>query len=294
MRQSLIFGITAILLLLLVVVPTSAAYEITAEPLGGEVVPFGLANSLTYDASPDGKAIQRYTFDLPTGTTINFTLWYGSGETVSGWMVYHNAGSFRQHTEVSIGGVVSGYDYTGLQEIGRIDIIGYARNKTGDDSYENGLIVYDSVFGLSDMKAVAFYPVGSSVSTIYKISWTSNNKLYSNAYVNTRSAVSSAASKSVIDVISEWVTFAVGMAGTIKDICFSIFYWLKFFFFDNLGMTVALYLSISLAYTACTSRNIFGFFKKFLNDQRKLFEFILSLWTFLINLIATFRSIFRV
>jgi len=287
--------IISVFLLILLAVPVSASYEITAEPFGTELVHWDQVSSITYDASPEGKAIQRLSFDVPTGTTINYTLWYGNGATVSGWMEYHNVGSYQQHTEVAIGGTASGYEYTGLQEIGRIDIVGYAKNKTGEDSYENGLIIYDSVFGISDMKAVVFYPISSStVSTVYKVSWTSNNPVYANAYVNTREAVTEAASKSVLDVISEWVTFAVGMAVTVKDVAISAFYWIKFFFFDNLGMTVALYISISLAYSACTARNVFQFFRNFINFQRKLFEFILSLWHLLISIVETFRSIFRV
>lgn len=278
----------------MIVSPVSAlGYQITAEPLGGvmHLVP-GRVSNLSVDVSPQGWGIQRITIDIPTGTFLNFTLWYGNGSTVDGWMVYSNDGFFTQHSEVAIGGDIQGYSYWGYEEAGRVDIIGYARNYTSDTVYTEGLMVYDAL--RISTKYLAYYAVpGSSLISIYKFEFVSTKPVVVNYYTNTRANVEKAARTTLFEAVNEWVQFAIRIALFVKDTAISLFYWLKFFFWDNLGMTLALYISISMAYSANTSKDIFKFIGKFFNDQKKLFEFMLSLWTTLVNLIATFRGIFR-
>ena len=292
----------AILLALLLVAgmivsPVCAlGYEITAEPLGGQIhLVEGKVSNLSIDVSAKGDAVQRIAVDVGTGTTVNFTLWYGNGATVSGWMEYTNDGFFQQHSEVAIDTDIQGYDYIGLQEIGRIDIVGYARNWTSNTEYTTGFIVYDSVFGISERRAMAYYPVPSiSDNVIYKFELTSTKPVAVAYYTNTRENVAKAAATTLLEAINEWVQLAISLAFFVKDTAIALFFWLKFFFWDNLGMTVALYISISMAYAANTAKDIFLFIGKFFNDQKKLFEFVLRLWTTLVNIIATFRGIFRI
>ena len=290
----------AILLAVLVLVgmivsPVCAlGYEITAEPLGGQthLVP-GRPTNLSVDVSPEGNAIQRISFDIPTGTTLNFTLWYGAGDTVEGWMVYSNDGFMTQYSEVAIGGDVQGYSYWGIQEAGRIDIIGYARNYTTATEYTQGFMVYDAL--RISTKYLAYYPVSDlSDNVIYKFEYTSTNPVIVLYYTNTRENVAVAATTTLLESVNEWVKFALEIGSFVLGLVTALFYWLKFFFWDNLLMSIALYISISMAYAANTSKDIFKFIGKFFNDQRKLFEFMLSLWTTLVNLIATFRGIFRI
>ena len=285
-----------VLVLGMIVSPVCAlGYEITAEPLGGQInLVEGKVSNLLIDVSAKGDAVQRIAVDIGTGTAVNFTLTYGNGATVSGWMEYTNDGFFRQHSEVAIDTDIQGYDYIGLQEIGRIDIVGYARNWTSNTEYTTGFIVYDSVFGISERRAMAYYPVPSiSDNVIYKFELTSTKPVAVAYYTNTRENVAKAAATTLLEVINEWVQLAISLAFFVKDTAIALFFWLKFFFWDNLGMTVALYISISMAYAANTSKDIFRFIGKFFNDQKKLFEFVLSLWTTLVNIIATFRGIFR-
>jgi len=286
-----------VLVLGMIVSPVCAlGYEITAEPLGGQInLVEGKVSNLLIDVSAKGDAVQRIAVDIGTGTAVNFTLTYGNGATVSGWMEYTNDGFFRQHSEVAIDTDIQGYDYIGLQEIGRIDIVGYARNWTSNTEYTTGFIVYDSVFGISERRAMAYYPVPSiSDNVIYKFELTSTKPVAVAYYTNTRENVAKAAATTLLEVINEWVQLAISLAFFVKDTAIALFFWLKFFFWDNLGMTVALYISISMAYAANTSKDIFRFIGKFFNDQKKLFEFVLSLWTTLVNIIATFRGIFRI
>lgn len=288
--------IILMLCMMLMVSPALAAYEITAEPLGITTnTPGGQFSDYTIDVSQDGDGIQRISFDLSSGTTINFTLTYGDGSTVDGWFEYTNDGFYTQHTEVAIGGSASGYNYIGLQEIGRIDIVGYARNTTPDPDVL-GIIVYDSVFGISEQKAVAFHPTtGAGDGVIYKIHFTSSQPVSFAWWTNDRSLVAKAANTSLLDAINEWIALVSAWKDTIIGVGTSTFYWLNFLFVENLTLIIALYISGSLAFAARSCNgNPIRLLRTFLKDQRNLFEFILKLWESLVNLIAQFRSIFRI
>jgi hypothetical protein len=284
--------------LILLVSPVCAQIEITAEPLGTSFKEFiqpGKVSNLTVDVSTTGDAIQRIAVDLDTGTAVNFTLTYGSGQTVSGWMEYENDGFYTQHSEVAIDTDIQGYSYVGIQEIGRADIVGYAKNWTSASEYDTGFVVYDSVFGYSDRRIMAFYPIaGISDSVIYKFEITSTKPCGIVWITDTRGNVGKAAGTTIFDVGNEWVQFALSMGSLLLGIVTALAYWLKFIFIDNIVMEIALYLSISMAYSACTAKNIFQFFRKFFKDQRAFFTFLLELVMMLVNLVATFRGIFRI
>jgi uncharacterized membrane protein len=49
-----------------------------------------------------------------------------------------------------------------------------------------------------------------------------------------------------------------------------------------------------MAVSICTAKNFWSAFGKFFQYQRKLFDFIMGLWRFLVEIIATFRGIFRI
>lgn len=282
----------------MIVSPVCAlGYEITAEPLGGQINALqGQVTSAVVDVSPDGDAVQRISVDVPTGTTVNFTLYYGSGSTVSGWMTYNNTGSFLQYSEVALESDVHGYEYVGIQEIGRIDIVGYARNWTSDTEYTTGFIVYDSVFGISERKAMAYYPVSSvSDNVIYKFEITSNNPVAVAYYTNTRTNVGKAAVNTPLQAVNEWVTFAISIGGALFGFVIGLFGLIKFFFIDNLLLIIALWISVTMAYSAITSGgNVFRFYTKFFRYQRALLDFMVQLWNTLIQIISSFRGIFRI
>ena len=219
-------------------------YEITAEPLGGvlHLVPGRLTN-LSVDVSPEGNAIQRITIDIPTGTTLNFTLWYGAGDTVSGWMAYTNDGFMTQYSEVAIGGDIQGYSYWGIQEMGRVDIIGYARNYTTETEYTTGIMVYDAL--RISTKYMAYHPVSDlSNNVIYKFEYTSTQPVIVLYYTNTRENVGKAATTTMFEAVNEWVAYALLIGSFVFGLVVALFSWLKFFFIDNLLMTISLYLSL--------------------------------------------------
>jgi len=286
----------ALLLVLgMIVSPVCAlGYEITAEPLGGQIhLVEGKVSNLSIDVSAKGDAVQRIAVDVGTGTTVNFTLWYGNGATVSGWMEYTNDGFFQQHSEVAIDTDIQGYDYIGLQEIGRIDIVGYARNWTSNTQYTTGFIVYDSVFGVSERRAMAYYPVAAlSDNVIYKFQLTSSKPVAVAYYTNTRENVGKASTLTPIEVGNEWISLALKYSGSVLAFIAGVFWILKFFFIDNLLLIIALWISVSMAYAAISSANIFIFYKKFFGLQRALVDFIITLWRVLWEIINYLVQIF--
>jgi len=287
-----------LIIIALLVSPVFAKIVITAEPIGGNLKYVGSSGvtSYSYDTTEEGRAIQRIMMDVPTGTTVNFVLTYGNGSTVSGALHYFNDGFFQQTSDINLGGETSSYTYVGLQEIGRFYVSGYAKNETDPGVFGNsGFVLFGSTAGASLINNdYVFYEVAGD-PVIYKLSVTSTDPITVGVYTNPREEVAAAVSKSVFDIAGEWVDFALSLGDTILNVAISAFKWIKFFFIDHLEMTVALYLAATLAFAARTCRgNPIKMGRQFVKDQQNLFEFILGLWGKLIEIIASFRGIFRI
>lgn len=277
--------------------PVSAAsYTLTGVPILYKDkidVNYQGVSEVTHDASETGRKIALIQFTIPSESTVSFTLYYGNDSTVSGSSENHHVDLTRTSSTVTLGGDSMTYTYIDTQPFYDFNLAGYARD--ADNSSRNGFLIYSLNYGALDNNLAAFYEVANpGQNTIYKITATGTKNF--DMYITDANPadVSAGASKSIVDVIADWINFAIGIAFLVYDVVTGLFYWLKFFFVDNLGMTIALYLSISMAYSASTSKNIFQFFKKFFSDQRKLFEFILGLWRLLVEVVATFRGIFRI
>jgi hypothetical protein len=279
----------------MIVSPVAARYQISPQPLSGDMITTpGKITDLTVDVSQDGKAFHKISVDVGTGTTVNFTLWYGNGDTVSGWMLYTNNGLFQQHSETAIGSDISTFDYVGVQEIGRIDVVGYARNYTTDTEYTSGFLVYDTVYGLTQFNTMAYYPVSGNVSdnVIYKFQLTSDQPVSVTYYSDTRSSVGSWANTSPVELVSDWIALAGQYARSIYDFIASLFWIIKFFFIDNLLLIIALWIGVTMAYSAISTKDIFGFYKKFFKLQKALLDFIVSLWNTLVSIVYYMVQIF--
>jgi len=293
-RLTIIVLLAFLLLGGMIIPPVAARYQISPDPLSGDMISSpGKVSDFTVDVSQDGDAIRKISVDVGTGTTVNFTLTYGNGATVSGWMEYSNTGFYQQHSEVSIGGDTQGYDYVGLQEIGKIDVVGYARNYTSDTEYTTGFIVYDTTFGITEGRTMAYYSVSSlSDNVVYKFELTASNPVSITYYTDSRENVAKWATSSPIEVVSEWIAMAQSYAVSIKEFIESLFAWLYFFFVENLQMIIALYLAMTMAIAFAGSGNFFKRLSRFFTYQKKLFEFILSLWDILVKIIGTMVQIF--
>jgi len=94
--------------------------------------------------------------------------------------------------------------------------------------------------------------------------------------------------QSLIDFM--WVTFWSTLA-FMQD----LYYWLKFFFIDNLTMILALFLAVPMAFAAKNSRgNPEKFLRQYFKTLRGFFEFVFHVWRLLLESIGTVRGWFRI
>jgi len=294
MPRRFIFAI--LLLVALLISPVMGNnITITAEPLGGSLNPIiGGQSDYTVDVSMlQRNAIQRISIDVPTGTHLDYTVWYGNGSTLTGHMIYNPApgmcglSPLCQYSEVSIGSSTASHNYVGIQEMGRIDIIGYGRDETVPAAPVRVFIIYDSTGGLHiPGDAMAFEPVPSGV--IYKFHISSNKPITGGGYyTNTKDNVEAASNKSLLDVINDWLT----LINQIKDGVIQIFWFFYegfFFFWDNIFLILILYITITGAIAANQSKDIFQAIGKFFRYQQKLIEFFLGYIDKVTSLIAKF------
>lgn len=295
----------AILLALLIVTgmiisPVCAVYTTTADFfVNTDRQIFTNVNNVSYNVAGLNHRINLIQFSVDTGQYVNFTLFYGANLTVSGSAENHLTGvgicvgvvpcPITQST-ITLNGISKSYSYGDAQPFFDYNMAGYAR----DEGNVTGFLVYSPSYGLFDNDLAVFYPVTSIASNlIYRIDIAGPQTFTISIDHGTTPDIAASVSKSWIDVMWGWIYLAISLTVFVKDTVIALLYWLKFFFWDNLGMTVVLYISISMAYAANTSKDIFKFLGKFFNDQKKLFEFILGLWTILVNLVAQFRSIFH-
>lgn len=252
--------------------------------------------SVSFDKGTEDKAITSIHFNVPQDHTVTYTLYYGAANSVTGTAA--NAWNLSllplQITTSTIvfNGETKSYSYLDTNPEYDYYLSGYARSTVGN---ETGLIVYNAGYGSFDNNLAIFMPVSNLAGNlIYRVDLSSDVRFDADISYGSAADVAASVNKNIIEVAGDWINFAISIAYLIYNVVTTLLYWLKFFFFDNLGMTVALYLSISMAYSASTSKDIFRFFGKFFNDQRKFFEFILGMWRFLVELVGTFRGIFRI
>lgn len=307
-----------LLMLVMIAVPASAAtYEITAEPLGGTInIGPSHVTDYTIDVSKlQRNAIQRIGIDIPTGTSLTYTIWYGNGSVLTGHMTYNPApgmcsdtalvgSGWCQFSEVAIGSSTANHYYVGAQEIGRIDIIGYGRDTTDPVAPVRGFLIYDSSFGVSNVgvteritntlsggkissDAIAFQAVPSGV--IYKFQIQSNKPVTGIAYyTNTKANVETASNTSLLDILDKiWQVL-----NQIKDTVIDVFwfgYYLFEFIWDNLFLIVPLYFALTGVMALQQSRyEIFKAITTWFRFQRSLLTFILGLIDTLIGLLSKF------
>lgn len=293
----------ALLLVLGMIVSPACAlgYEVVAFPWGSQIGNAIAVSNLSVDLSTDGNAFHRVQIDIGTGTKVDFTLWYGNGQSVSGWMEYRNStdcvgwfpGLACQFSGVSIDSDTHGYSYRGLQEIGRVDIATYGRNWTSNTNFTSGFLVYGTTYGISSGYDTAFYEVAAaSDRIIYKIDIASTRPVTVAWNYDTRAKVLEQTSKNVIEAAKEWIALAGQYSSSAIGFIADLFWILKFFFIDNLLLIIALWISVSMAYSAITSPNIWGFYKKFFKTQKALLDFVLSLWATLWSILNYLVQIF--
>jgi hypothetical protein len=296
-RKGHIVVLLAFLVLLgMIACPVYAAeYSPTNIPLYNKTdVTLEQVYNVSHDASAAGLKIAMVRYTIPAESQVDFTLYYGNGTTVSGYSENHHINPLQTSSSVSLGGTTKEYTYIDTQPFYDYNLVGYA--KSNNETAITGFMVYSLNYGALDNDLAVFYPVSNiGQNTIYKIE-ASCTKPFDIFITDASPAdVAGGASKNPIDVAWEWINFALSIAGFVLGFALAILAWIKFLFIDNLLLVVALYISVTMAYSAMTCNgNVFKFYKNFFKFQRSLLTFIMELWNVFITIIATFRGIFRI
>jgi len=249
--------------------------------------------SYSHDANTLEKKITLIYFTVPTNSQIDFTLYYGNGSTVSGYIENHQTGLGYTTATVSIDGATKSYNYFDTNQFYDIDVAGYAQQT--NDTTIKGILVSSDAYGVFDNDLASFYPVPSlAQNLIYRVDATGTKPFNIEVVDSPPGEAAEGTNYSALATAQGWIDFAFGMGAAILGVVTGLLFWLKFLFIDNLLLIIALYLTISMAYAACTSKNVFVFFKRFFKSQQAFFMFILSLWGVLVTIISEFRAIFRI
>jgi len=252
--------------------------------------------NLTFDKSNEDQAITLIHFKAPMDHTVDFTIWYGAGNSVSGSVsTAWNTSLLPLHTttsSITFNGETKEYSYLDTNPEFDYYLSGYARS---NENNETGLIVYNAGYGGFDNDLAVFMPVSNlPANLIYKVELFCDAPFDADVSYGTSSDVASSVSKDVFQVALEWVNLALALGGTLLGFVLMLIGLIKFFFVDNLLLVIALWLGVTMAYSAISTRNIFQFYTKFFRYQRTLLDFIVQLWNYLIQIISSFRGIFRI
>lgn len=257
---------------------------------------FNDARNISFDQSNEQKAITLIHFKAPMDHTVHFTIWYGAGNSVSGsaataW----NTSLFPLHTttsSITFDGTTKTYSYLDTNPEFDYFLSGYARDNIANTT---GLIVYNAGYGSFDNELAVFKAVPNIAGNlIYKVDLSCDVPFDADISYGDSSEVAKSVSKNIIEVGWEWVNFALSLGGTLFGFLLGVIFFLKFLFVDNLLLIIALYISVTMAYAAISSKNIFMFYRNFFKMQRSLITFMMEIWNYLVQIISAFRGIFRI
>jgi hypothetical protein len=249
--------------------------------------------SLSYAEA--GRVLSVINIYQGVDTTVNFTLHYGNASTETGYIVYSNiVPLLYSKQEISLGGYYNSQEFMGQPSQNRY-IIGYA-----SEMADNGTLISKGFMlqngGLNGPNLLVFYPVsdfaGNLITSIDITSTKPIDVLILTDNVENTVKLADFTGKNQLDTLSEWVQLAGQFSGFAIGFIWGIFWVIKFFFIDNLLLIIALWISVSMAYSAITSPNIWGFYKKFFRTQKALVDFIISLWMTLWSIINYLVQIF--
>ena len=297
--------IPIILCLVLLICPASATYTITGDipgiPILNEAVKdeYVQVMAINYSAIEVGHAINLIHFKVPSGSYVNFTLFYGTGSVVSGSAENHIVSitpylvTPTTQAHIDLNGINSDYTYWDTNPWWDYNLAGYARD---DNTNTTGFIAYHAGYGTYDDTLAVFMPVNNIGSNlIYAVTLTGTEPFDCDISHAEYASVSQGVSKTAWEAAGDWLQFGLEILSFIYGMIQSMFYWLKFFFVDHLVMTIALYLTLTMAFAARAARgNIAKFLRAWFKDQVALVKFILEMWRFLMETIGTVRGWFRI
>lgn len=286
------------------VLPVCASSIVTTGYFDDSVKEIELDNLYNFTYSVNStRAISNIQFKAPKGTELNYTITYGAGNSLDGYITYLPGdidifGYGQGVTTINIGGSTAYREYIDTGLIPKWEIVGYAQEREDNGTISSqGYCIYDIAVGLGVIGIhggfIAYEPV-ANIQPIESITFTANKPVWMEIKTASRTGIRDTLQKSAIDQGWEWVNLAMSIGGSVLGFVLMLLGFIKFFFIDNLLMVMALWIGVTMAVSALTTRNIFQFYHKFFRYQRALLDFIVQLWNYLIQIIAAFRGIFRI
>ena len=297
MRIRAVLALSLLLLLVAAPVAAASAYDFTGLYLNildigkQESKSYGAVTSITFDTSKEGKAINNIDIKVPAGEHINFTLYYGDSHTVTG-SAQASTRDLWGYTTIwlTFDGTTRSYKYWDVDPATDTTFSGYARERSTNNT---GFVYYHSTYGILDDDLLIFKEVDPlSTNLIHKIVITSSAPTSVKIWYAPMGTVAGVAAKSWWDMINDLMNWATTVFDMVLNLAITLVKWIKFLFIDNLGLIVALYLSITLAMAMNGTGDFFARLRRWVRYQKALYEFIVSMYHRLVDLVATFRSIF--
>jgi hypothetical protein len=234
--------------------------------------------------APTGQVIWAVDMDVPIGTTGTFTATLQDGTTIDG-IFSHTPASLTFipiSTSVDLEGDTSTTTfYTPLNlkmSLWHGDTTNDTRQiKLGYGQYSglwNDVVVADA-----SRSAITSFTItaDNTVTTVYEYRVAEDAAKDLAGYKN----------QSIID-------FAWSVFWDALSFLTDLFYWIKFFFIDNLALILALFLAVPMAFAAKNSRgNPERFMRQYFKTLRGFFEFIFQVWRLLTETIGTIIGWFK-
>ena len=252
------------------------------------IVP-ALAQEIRYDA-PTGQAIWAVQFTAPPQSTGTIIIEQYNGDQKSGTFSY--TGFPSTVTNVALSGDTSTTNYliSGLTAPLYLELWNADNQTSGIRKLKLG---YGQVrIGRTGLWN-DYVEVDIAKSPIKTLIFDSDQEVEINVeYISETDAVeklNDEREQSILDLA--WAVFWDAL-----DFGYGLYYWVSFLFTkENLLLLVALFLAVPMAFAAKNSRgNPEKFFRQYFKSVRGFFEFILSLWKYLLEMIGTVRGWFRI
>jgi hypothetical protein len=268
--------------------------------------------------APTGDSISIMEFDVPVGTTVNFTLHYGASKVVEGSIYYTDTGLLQGYSAVTLGGDTYAHDFVdtgisvgcsggtlGVCTDSLVKFSSYAKNTTptvpvtGFALYAQGYsagLLESGTFGWS--QELVFFPVDDLASNlISQVEFSSTSPIHLTVDHESSASLASHVTQTTSEAVSQGAENALSslmekLAAVLTGVGY-IWYWFQFLFIDHLKLTVVLYVSGTLC-AACgeeatkSNPNIFHVLSNWFTLQvviYKFFVWVIQMVVWIFNLI---------
>jgi len=276
-----------LLLALVVVTPTAAGNFTNADTVNAGYVSDIYSESGTsihYDLSADGYAVtllQITVYHRPS--TTDFTLYMLDGSTHAGSITYSNLTYLSCDITLTLDGNSEHWTYYAP---GGVDVLNtyLGTYATNSDTGELGILLAEEWITFTNIDNYVFSP-DSQIAT-YPISAVD---------ISASDEVKATITYAYIDTVQkninntdlslwEWVGQLFSFVGNIGVILFSLIAAFKFIVIDHWFALIVLYESVTMAYAASQSRDIFSFCRKVFRYNKALFEVVIGFINIIIDI----------